>query len=264
MKIVLLRGLLRDARHWGEFVLKLGRALPQAEIICLDIPGNGKRYREKSPLSIELMTEGLRGELSKHETKQKVYLIAISMGGMIAMDWFARYPEEIASAVLINASSRTYTAFYQRLRWVNYPRIIGTWFFGTLFARTLFADEHALQRMILALTSNRHDTEEIVTRWVTWHHRAPVSLLNALRQLVAAMRFRCTILPVIPVFIIYSEQDQLVNAECSRALASNWHCKSVSHTTAGHDLPLDDPDWVVGQIVDFFECNQSATKTSLD
>jgi hypothetical protein len=40
----------------------------------------------------------------------------------------------------------------------------------------------------------------------------------------------------------------LVSPECSKKLAKHWGLPVLWHDRAGHDLPLDDPDWLVAQI----------------
>ena len=38
---ILLRGLTREASHWGAFAGDFQTALPQAQVVALDLPGNG-------------------------------------------------------------------------------------------------------------------------------------------------------------------------------------------------------------------------------
>jgi hypothetical protein len=40
----------------------------------------------------------------------------------------------------------------------------------------------------------------------------------------------------------------LVNSRCSLAIADAWHCALALHPDAGHDLPLDAPQWVIEQV----------------
>ena len=40
---VLLRGLVRESRHWGALPDLLAQALPAHPILCPDLPGNGVR-----------------------------------------------------------------------------------------------------------------------------------------------------------------------------------------------------------------------------
>ena len=60
---VLLRGLSREARHWGPLPDLLAQALPGARVLTPDLPGNGRRWRERSPNRIDAMVDALRTEL---------------------------------------------------------------------------------------------------------------------------------------------------------------------------------------------------------
>ena len=59
---VLLRGLTREAAHWGEFVPAL-QARSSAPVICLDLPGAGLRHRDTSPARLEALTDACRAAL---------------------------------------------------------------------------------------------------------------------------------------------------------------------------------------------------------
>jgi pimeloyl-ACP methyl ester carboxylesterase len=54
------------------------------------------------------------------------------------------------------------------------------------------------------------------------------------------------------VLLLCSRGDRLVHPDCSRALARRWQCALAEHPDAGHDLALDDADWVVARIVQQF------------
>jgi len=72
---VLLRGLAREARHWGDFPAVFRNEFPDADILTPDLPGNGRRFEEPSPTRV---------------------------ADMVAVDWAARHPEECRAAVLIS------------------------------------------------------------------------------------------------------------------------------------------------------------------
>ena len=74
---------------------------------------------------------------------------------------------------------------------------------------------------------------------------------NALRQLWAASRFRISAIPSCPIQILSSVQDPLVSSACSQALADKLQAPMFSHATAGHDLPLEDSEWLVSKISEF-------------
>ncbi|MDD5578219.1 MAG: alpha/beta hydrolase [Methylobacter sp.] len=233
--ILLLRGLLREQRHWGGFVRQLQAEFPGREIITLDIPGNGLLYQEKSPCAIAGMTDRLRNQIPQKIQSSGLTLIALSMGGMIAIDWMIRHPAEVNNAVLINTSVRPFSPFYQRLRWQNYFLV------GKAFAMQRFERE----QLILFLTSNLlTENTRLLSDWVQWNKECPVSPANALRQLLATAKFSVTERLRQPVLIVSSRLDRLVHHQCSIDLAKAWDVPFIEHPSAGHDLSLDDPAWL--------------------
>ncbi|MEQ1636982.1 MAG: alpha/beta hydrolase [Methylococcales bacterium] len=241
---LLLRGLIREQRHWGDFIPVLQEQFPRTEIIALDIPGNGQLYQRESPKSIANMTEALREQLSQSDAKKPVNLVALSMGGMIALDWMIRYPTEIASGVLINTSVRQYAPFFQRLRWQNYCRFL------KMAAQTPAQKEQT----ILDLTSNhQRNNATVLENWLCWQRQYPVSGKNAFNQLLASATFKATRKPLQPMLILTSSADRLVDYQCSVELREVWQTAFAQHETAGHDLPLDDPLWVSQRIKDWLD-----------
>jgi pimeloyl-ACP methyl ester carboxylesterase len=67
--------------------------------------------------------------------------------------------------------------------------------------------------------------------------------------LLAAISFRAaTTTPPVPLLLLAAQQDKLVNVKCSITLAKRWGSPIKLHPTAGHDLPLDDGEWVARQV----------------
>ncbi|MYM29792.1 alpha/beta fold hydrolase [Duganella sp. CY15W] len=236
---VLLRGLMREQRHWGRFPGELSAVLPDADIITPDLPGNGQRHALRSATSVAQMVEFCRADLRARGVKAPYSLLALSLGGMVAVEWASRYPQEIQRCVLINTSMRPYSRFHQRLRWQNYPSILRQMVKGGVENQ---------ERLILRLTSREGDLARragLMERWLEYQREYPVTRANALRQLWSAARFRAPSKPpAIPVLVLSSAGDQLVDPRCSANLASAWQAAHAVHPTAGHDLPLDDGAWV--------------------
>lgn len=240
--IVLLRGLLREQRHWGDFLTCLQRKLPERSLITLDIPGSGSLCTWKSPRSISGITESLREQIKTHAITGQLELVAISMGGMIALDWMGRYPAEIAGSVLINTSVRPYSPFYWRLRWRNYAALLSL----------LWSSAEEREKRILSLTSNRHNRNVLLLeQWINWQQQNPVTAKNALRQILAAATFKVSQRPEPPLLLIGSHSDRLVDYRCSTTLATAWRIPYYEHPTAGHDLPLDEPQWLADKVADW-------------
>jgi pimeloyl-ACP methyl ester carboxylesterase len=108
----------------------------------------------------------------------------------------------------------------------------------------------AAERRILQWTSARAAAlQPVLAEWLAARRARPVSRLNALRQLLAAARYRLPAsIPAMPVLVLAAAGDRLVNPVCSQRLAALWRCAFAQHPQAGHDLPLDDPGWVCEQV----------------
>lgn len=234
---MLIRGLLRESRHWGNFTEILREQLRNsAEILTPDIPGNGRFHSITSPKTVADMVDVLRQQIPLSNQRT---LIALSMGGMIAIDWMIRYPDEIKAAVLINTSTRPFSPFYHRLRWRIYPIL---WKF-------IFRSPYRKEADILALTSNRHNNNsELLNCWRQWQQQYPVSSASSRNQFFAAAKFYVKAKPHQPILIVTSKADRLVDFRCSFTLHQIWDTDYISHDTAGHDLPLDEPEWLANTI----------------
>jgi pimeloyl-[acyl-carrier protein] methyl ester esterase len=82
---LLLRGLSREAGHWGEFPVLLQNSLPKARVHTLDLSGTGRFYQQTSPNHIEAITALLRQQaLAEGLLEQPLTLLAYSLGGMVA------------------------------------------------------------------------------------------------------------------------------------------------------------------------------------
>ncbi|WMC11273.1 alpha/beta fold hydrolase [Oceanimonas pelagia] len=235
---LLLRGLARECRHWGEVPARLAARL-DAEVRCLDLPGNGRYHRQQSAVSVSCMLEQIRQRARPHP---RVHLLGLSMGGMIAAQWAMRYPREVAGLVLINSSSAL-SPPWQRLRPTALPALL----------RALLLPPAQREALVYRLTcARREERHATLQDWTRYAGDCPVWRSNLLRQLAAAARYRLPAgaLPVAPL-ILCSRHDRLVDYRCSLALARHWHTRAHVHYWAGHDLPHDDPDWLLSELADY-------------
>lgn len=246
---ILLRGLARETAHWGDFAARLAHALPQDRVLALDLPGHGEWHHQASPASVPAMAQACRAALAARGVAPPYHLLAMSLGAMVATQWALEAPAEVAACVLVNTSLRPFSPFYQRLR----PRNYGT------ALRLLLAggSAEAVERTVLRMTSRRTDdgVDDVVRQWAAVRTQRPVSAGNTLRQLLAAVRYRAPASAPVPrMLLLASRQDGLVDCACSHAIAAAWGVPLVLHPWAGHDLPLDDPAWVVEQVAAWMRC----------
>lgn len=242
---LLLRGLCREAAHWGDFPALLQTAFPDSTVSTLDLPGTGRFYRQPSPNSIEAITEQVRRQaMQEGLLTQPVSVLALSLGGMVAWEWTRRYPQDVAAAALVNTSFAGLSPFYRRLRWQSYRQ-----FLGLLLERELYGRELAIIRLV----SNRREHDlETAAAWAEIQQSRPIGFTNAVRQIAAASRYRPgNHKPKTPVLLLNSRCDRLVAPACSDAIRDKWQIETVSHPWAGHDLSLDDGAWLVNRLKDW-------------
>ncbi|VUD65108.1 2-succinyl-6-hydroxy-2, 4-cyclohexadiene-1-carboxylate synthase [Thalassocella blandensis] len=244
MKLVLLRGLAREAGHWLDFPQQLQQhlssidGLPTIDIITPDILGCGQFYRSTAARDIASSTDHIRQHIAL-ASNEKVIVVGLSMGGMLALDWLLRYPSDIAGVVLINSSLGN-----QPVTWRLQMSAWG------LVVKSFFLSTEAREKRILREVSNDHrhyaSNEQ---RWLAIQKQRPVTLPNILRMLLSAKTFHLDGFPIqTPGLILASQLDRLVSVKCSQDIANRSQWPLVIHPWAGHDLPLDDPLWVCGKI----------------
>lgn len=238
---IFLRGLMRESRHWGSFPVQFREELNPVRIVQPDLPGNGPLNKLTSPARVENMVDSYRNTMRTMGFAPPYSLLGLSMGAMTAAAWAHRYPSELGACVLINTSMRPFSPFYHRLDWRNYP---------DLCRLLLSPDISRREHLILRLTSARPEVRDrVLSQWIEYQRQYPVSRHNGLAQLAAAARYCAPASkPEVPLLILASKGDRLVNPLCSVRLARAWQADLSMHADAGHDLPLDDGPWVARQV----------------
>ncbi|MFA7613335.1 MAG: alpha/beta hydrolase [Candidatus Caldatribacteriota bacterium] len=240
---ILLRGLTRESRHWGDFPSLLRKAYPQSEIILLDLPGAGLLHKEKCPLSVDEITKSLRKSLTQQDLlgKNSMTFIGVSLGGMVAMKWAELYPEDLSEIILINSSAGSIIPIWKRLK----PDALITLVHASINPKK----QHSI---IFDRVCRRKENKELLIKaWERIHLDKPVSFFNANRQIYAAARFKLSQKIQTRGLVLTSEGDDLVSSDCSKAIAKYLNYPLKIHPWAGHELPDDDPEWVLKQILNF-------------
>jgi pimeloyl-ACP methyl ester carboxylesterase len=235
---LLLRGLAREQRHWGPFPGVLGAALG-APIACLDLPGFGSEHERASPASVGRITDDLRGRFAQTRGDTRWSVLGISLGGMVALDWCARFPGDFERCVVVNASTRL-SRRGQRLRARTLVEL----------APAVFGQPLDRARAVLRISSNASptDREALARLHARWLAERPLAVSNVLRQVLAASRFELPPHVETPCLVMSSTGDRMVSWRCSETIARALGAPLALHRSAGHDLTLDAPDWVTAQV----------------
>lgn len=236
-----LRGLIRERDHWGSFVDHMKEAFPESKLSMIDIPGAGTKFQNPTPTTIGGMVEEMRQEYSTlHQEGDEPILVAVSLGGMIGLEWLRRYPKDFTRVIFMNTSFGGLSPFYHRLKLDAFIYLL----------RVPFLKGREKESHILKLVSNHPEVfNETLDLWERIQRERPVSLRNTLVQLMAAARYKpVNYKPEIPVHLYASTTDRMVSVECSRAISKAWEIALEEHPTGGHDLTVDDPKWIALKI----------------
>jgi alpha-beta hydrolase superfamily lysophospholipase len=247
--LFLLRGLIRESEHWGDFLETLQAKAPHANLFTLDIPGCGIYNHKPSPPSIPKIVDHLRQDyqniLKNTDYKDLPnHIAAISLGGMLTVEWVTKNPHDFKKAIVINSSLKGFSPLFKRMLPKNVPKLFD-------IASTKNIEEK--EEKILRLVSNNKSTfDKTLALWIKIQKKKPVSTYNAARQIWAAISYDPPMSkPKTPILILNSAKDRLVDPDCSVAIADKWNLPIHTHPEAGHDLSGDAPEWLADEISKF-------------
>ncbi len=238
---LILRGLTREQRHWFGFPDLLAQSL-RIQVSKLDLPGVGTEFTRMSPWTVDDISFDVfdRFKLIAGRDVEPWGVMGLSLGGMVSLTLAELYPEWFSHVVVINTSSRLSTMF-QRMR----PRAM----LGLANALTeARADdrERSIYRMSTKL--QRENARDYALLASVFQDSHPVTRATFVRQLVAAARYRVPTELDQRILVLSSRGDELVSPDCSRSIAEALGAELVEHPSAGHDLPLEDPEWVARKV----------------
>lgn len=233
-----LRGLARETRHWDRFPETFQKIHPKAQLHFLDLPGAGDQSNTASPTQIKEIVEDLRERwlLLKKNDSQNWGLLSISFGSMISLEWLSRYPEDFKAQVLTNTSAANTSKPWQRLK----PQAL----LALLSMQKLNSQAEKELLILNKTTQLRRPLEELAEKFASFAQDPQATRNLALRQLKAAAFFQCPSKLEVPTLVLFSKGDAFTDFRCSLQIARRLNSSVGIHPHAGHDLPLDDPQWV--------------------
>ena len=97
--LVFVHGLGSSA---GDWVYQLPAFKDDFQVITYDVRGHGQSEKAKPPYSVPLFAQDL-AELLRELGIDKAHIVGVSMGGWIAFEFGAAYPEMTRSLTIINS-----------------------------------------------------------------------------------------------------------------------------------------------------------------
>lgn len=162
----------------------------------------------------------------------------------MAKRWTELYPNDFQKIILINTSFKGINPLFNRLR----PNAILN--FINIF---LTPQIHKREEKIIKLVSNTADKQQdTIKKWIGIQESNPVSRISFINQIKAGLSFTPSNEKIkIPLKVIASAKDRLCSVESSKKIHQIWGGTYIEHEFAGHDIPMDDPEWLIKEIMNF-------------
>lgn len=244
---ICVKGLKQDSRYWRGLPDQLAERTGGVAV-GLDLPGAGSLAGEPVPRDVDGMVRRLREVWIERrpDVSGPWGVLGLSLGGMVALRWGALFPEDLGGVVVGNTSAADLSPPWRRIRASKWPALVR----AALPMSDLAREEH-----LVGLTSARALTSEDRRRWarehLRWQREQPFGRRALVGQLQAAGSFRCPERLAVPALVLVGEGDRFVDPRCGHAVADRLGAQRRVHPTAGHDLSLDAPGWLVDTVADW-------------
>ena len=238
--IIFLHGFPFDKSMWAK---QLDFFATTNRVIAIDIRGFGKSTDESTPLSIDLFSDDLMLFMNQMKIS-KAIICGLSMGGFIALNAQARFPDRFEAIILCDTQciADTIEVKSNRYKTIDEIALNGTLNFNEAFIKKVFCKNSFTNK------------QEIVTQLRSVVMANPEQIIiNGLKAL-AERSETCSTLPEIniPTLIICGREDEVTPLEQSEFLHTSIKA-SVLHIidNAGHVSNIEQPEEFNNEISKF-------------
>lgn len=237
--IVCLNGLFSDTSLWLGMARFLAKDI---KLLCFDFPGQGQSTPLERPCGPGQLAECARA-LTLHLGIEKAFLVGLSNGSNVALEWLAHNPEGVCGALL--CSSMTHVDFAMRLRiehWLHCLEMGGSLMQFDAAAPFLWGDSflekrHGLirahHRTLLDQGGKAFEKLQAVTRGAKAHMEGLLhwDIRSHLKHIQ------------VPVHVVTGEQDLLTPPWRGRAVSESITGASFEVVSGlGHAYPVENPE----------------------
>jgi hypothetical protein len=238
MAWIWFNGLAREAGHWGGLPAKAERQLDE-KVITFDLssaPAN------KLSSSKPQTNDAIQAFATQIPRTHSLKLLAVDSSASMALQYAATEPR-VKRVVLVNPLSRD-DLVHLRVKWLQMAR-----FFACFRANR---DSLAAQHRALSLLSNSQDRcRQLASIWAEIQNRRPVSMAHCWLELKRSLRQRMPApsqLLHCQIEVLVSRADAIISPKSGQHLARYYSSPLVLNLTAGHDIAVDDPHWLLHQL----------------
>lgn len=237
--LVLLHGWGMHTAVWGAFAKALAKYF---HVLCIDLPGHGQSADVQATTLADVVDA-----IAGHLPKGKVHMLGWSYGGVVAVEYAQRYPEQCASLFLLGFNP----CFVQTVDWPGAD------------LKTLRAFEKSLEKNV-AITLKRfaalvclggQDEKQMARQLWQLLCLEAIPTAETLQQHLALLiqsDVRSTLQKLsVPASLLFFAKDQLVPVQCSAYVnALNPQLNIQQLGGAGHYPFLTHKEKIIGIIRD--------------
>lgn len=240
--ILFLHGLGSSTRDWEA---QLPHFRSRYRLLAIDMRGHGRSDKPAGPYSMKQFARDVIGVLDALKI-DRVHVVGLSMGGMIAFQLAVDYPQRLQSMTIINSGPAVVVrTFKDRIGvWMRFGivRLLGMRKMGETLAKRLFvdADQEALRQTFIQ----------------RWSENDPRAYLDAMRAIVGWSVADHIGRLKIPTLIVAADQDYTPVAAKEAYIAQMPNATLKIIENARHAVAAERPE-ALNKVVDEFITSQS-------
>jgi pimeloyl-ACP methyl ester carboxylesterase len=226
--LLFIHGLGSSTRDWERQVAFFCR---RYQVITFDVRGHGKSDKPPGPYSVRLFAADA-GALIEALGLDRVHVVGISMGGMIAFQLAIDAPNVVKSLVIVNSGPefviRTLKERLGILQRLLIVRLLGMGKMGQVLGKRLFPEPE-----------QEHLREVLIERWAENDKGAYLASFRAIVgwSVVAHLgEIRC------PVLVVAADQDYTPVSFKEAYAAKLPHAELAIISRSRHLSPIDRPE----------------------
>ncbi|MBI3429543.1 MAG: alpha/beta fold hydrolase [Actinobacteria bacterium] len=241
--LLLIHGMGSSSTAWKSLLPHLDRKFM---VVRLDLPGHGKTPLDESQrMDPESLGDAVVLTMRSLGI-ERFHAVGNSLGGWIALEMAAKYPQRIASVTGLAPAGLWLTPFKSR-----YP--------GAAISQMLASSLRVVSPLLMRYEwARKIGFENVSPRWRQFSFELCLDATSALAsstgyypawEALLTKRFDEKIDPSIPVTIIFGDSDRTLPAEtCQARSLAPAHAKWMILEECGHAPMWDHPDEVLREI----------------
>ncbi|SEJ84975.1 alpha/beta fold hydrolase [Paraburkholderia diazotrophica] len=234
VRVVLLHSLAMDRHFWTPVVERL---MPRASVLAIDARGHGASDKPAGPYTVSLFAQDVY-DVVRATDFRNVLIAGASMGGCVALEFAATFPDAIAAGLIDT------TAWYGETAPQDWN------------ARAEKAEAGGLAPLVEFQTTRwfsdafRAEHPDVVQRCVDTFLRNEVAPFAATGRMLGSFDGRALMRQVkVPSCVIVGEEDYAATPAMARALHEGIAASTfVEIPKARHLTPLETPDIVAREL----------------